>query len=93
VGFSERETPSNRMSGDNWFAAGGSGAACVPVRVTVGTSRMGRGCEPGLGDVRQRFPRSVRGGGQSRVGEGELVSVGEGRGHGDLNAAHVDPHQ
>jgi hypothetical protein len=54
---------------------------------------MGRGCEPGLGDVRQRFPRSVRGGGQSRVGEGELVSVGEGRGHGDLNAAHVDPHQ
>jgi hypothetical protein len=42
-----------------------SGAACVPVRVAVDTSRMGLGCEPGLGYVRQRFRRSVRGGGQS----------------------------
>jgi hypothetical protein len=70
-----------------------SGAACVPVRVAVDTSRMGLGCEPGLGYVRQRFRRSVRGGGQSRMGEGELVSVGEGRGHRDLDAAHANPHQ
>ena len=55
-----------------------SGAACVPVRAAVDTSRMGVGCEPGMGYVRQRFRYSVRGGDQSRMGDGELVSIGEG---------------
>ena len=36
---------------------------------------------------------SVCRGGQAQMGEGELVLVGTGRGHRDLDAADADPHQ
>jgi len=65
-----------------WFASGGE--RCGVSTGASGSRHItgGGGCEPGMGYVRQRFRYSVRGDGQSRMGDGELVLIGEGRGHG-----------
>ena len=46
-----------------------------------------------LGDYRGAVSGSARRGGKAQMGEGELVLLGAGRSHCDLDSAHADPHQ
>src|SRR6516162_5655718 len=57
-------------------------------------SRGGRNAGPRTGVIYHGAASgSVCRGGQAQMGEGELVLVGTGGGHRDLDAADADPHQ
>src|SRR6476469_1760164 len=71
---------------------GSEGEHAQPARVSAGAVMPGLAWGQRVGYVGFGCSGwSARGCGQPQMGEGELVLIGAGRGHRELDAAHADP--